>query len=323
MKTTTTISNIAEALLEASNIAILTHIQPDGDALGSSLALMLMLRRMGKNARVFCQDQVPASLKFLPRWEEVSTPDEASLEADIVIALDASDEGRLGNCFDMIKTAKKSIQIDHHATNSLFADYNLVDSSVAATGMLVFRLAKELGASIDKDIATYLYTAISSDTGNFCFPSVTDETFDQMAELMRAGLDISTNAQKLHLLKGLGNIRMTGSALSSLKIKAAGRLSSMCLLKEDFVKNDARIEEADGIVNLGLYIHGIEAAYLATETACGIKFNLRCLKPYDVSIVAQQFGGGGHMLAAGCTIKSSMDKALESMDKAMEEMLKA
>jgi phosphoesterase RecJ-like protein len=323
VKTTTTISNIAEALLEASNIAILTHIQPDGDAIGSSLALMFILRRMGKNVKVFCQDPVPGSLKFLPNWEEISTPQTSNNKDYIAIALDVSDEGRLGSCFDILKNAKKSMQMDHHATNSFFADINLVDSSVAATGMLVFRLAKELGANIDKDIATYLYTAISGDTGNFCFPSVTDETFDQMAQLMRAGLDIAANAQQLHLLKSLGNIRMIGSALTSLKIKAGGRLSAMCLLKEDFLNNNAKLEEADGIVNLGLYIHGVEAAYLATETKDGIKFNLRCLKPYDVSSVAEQFGGGGHMLAAGCTIENSMDKALESMDTAMEAMLKA
>ncbi len=313
---------ILEAIKKAECAAVITHKQPDADAIGSMLAICYILKRLNKKALPFCQDPVPEYIKYLPLADTVLTPDRYNNEADLIISVDASDKERIGACSVIFDSEENTAQIDHHATNTRFAKLNEVDSAAAASGMLVFRLAKALNVKIDRTLAELLYAATSSDTGNFCFPSVTAETFEQMAELMDAGLDLAFNAQRIHLIKSEGNLRITCAALSTLTFHMGGKFTSTHLYKKDFEKCGANREESDGIVNLGLYIPNVKATYLATEQDDGIKFSLRCLEPYNVAKVAEQFNGGGHKLASGCSVSDSMENAMVRMDAAMADMLK-
>ncbi|MDO5022131.1 MAG: DHH family phosphoesterase, partial [Eubacteriales bacterium] len=162
---------LLNAIKEAKNIAVVTHKQPDADAIGSMLAICRILESLGKKANAYCQDPLPEYVKHLHNADRVLSPSEYKNDADLVISVDASDKDRLGSCSTIFDSISNTIQIDHHATNTMFAKFNEVDTSAAASGMLVFRLAKALDVDIDNALAEQMYAATSSDTGNFCFPS--------------------------------------------------------------------------------------------------------------------------------------------------------
>lgn len=317
------ISNVSltEAVKQAQIVLVCTHIQPDGDAIGSALAVMHLLETLGKSVQVSCQDPAPGYLRYLSGWERVLPPSQISGTFDLVLSVDASDQERLGLCAELLKLGKTTAQIDHHATNTMFAQHNEVDSAAAATGMLILRLINDMGVALSRDMASCLYAAISSDTGNFSFSSVSAETFEQMRVIMDAGLPLAQDARRLHLVETLGHMRLLGAALTSLQLSDDGRLAQMALKQQDFLDLGATREESDGIVNHGLYILGVEMAFLATETPEGIKFSLRSVEPHKVSRVAVKFGGGGHDQAAGCTVHAPLDEALRQVSQAMAEEL--
>lgn len=309
---------IPDILKKADSVLIATHFQPDGDAIGSALGLCLALREMGKEAWVVCQDPVPLSMRFLPGQEFVKTPEAVSqTPVDVFVSVDASDARRIGTAADCKALGRVSVQIDHHQTSETFCDLCEVDAACAATGILILRLLLDMGAPLSKETASCLYTAVSTDTGNFCFGLMTDEIFEEMAMLMRAGLDLQDHARRLHLTRTKGHIRLLARALGRLEFFADGRVAGLWLCAEDFAECGASMEDAGGIVNRALYIPGVQMAYMGTETKDGVQFNLRSIEPKHVSGVARSFGGGGHHLASGCTIPGEMNKALETMKKAM------
>ena len=319
------ISAAAAIIKGARRVLLATHLQPDGDAIGSVLALDSLLRQLGKETVIVCQDPVPESLCFLPGWDRVTSAAKfASMKHgafDLSISVDASDFARLGDCGSSFLSSPQSLKIDHHATNGVFAQVSYVDEEVAATGVLVYRLFEAFGATVTQDVAIYLYTALSTDTGNFSFGKMTEELFSQMAALMKADLPIAAAARQLHLVKQPAYIRLLTRALDSLAYLSGGKLTRILLRDSDFSDLDANMEQAEGIVNFGLNIRGVKATFLATETSEGVKFSLRSLPPYDVSRAATHFGGGGHVLAAGCTISKPFDEAVAMMSAYLEGMI--
>jgi phosphoesterase RecJ-like protein len=312
------LTSILSVIQKAKRVLLLTHLHPDGDAIGSVLAFNSLLKRLGKETVVLCQDKVPDSLYFLPGWEQVKSADAFSeiiskKVYDLGIAVDASDYARLGDCGPFFKACPMTMKIDHHATDEQYAQVSYVDVSVAATGVLIFRLFEAIGLPITQDEALYLYTALSTDTGNFSYGNMTEEFFCQIAALMKADLPIVDAARQLHLVKHPASINILARALHSLTYLAEGRLSMMFLRADDFMLAEANLEHAEGIVNHGLNILGVEMTFLATQCDDGVKFSLRCLPPHDVSQVARAFGGGGHVLAAGCTIQKPFDEAVAQM----------
>lgn len=190
------------AVKNANSFLLCTHISPDGDAIGSTLALGLLLESMGKKVTVSCADPVPFRLHFLSDWEWFCRPEDLEgLKFDAAIAVDAADMGRMGGCQRFFSKAPVRLQIDHHGTNPLYAMENEVDATASAAGCIVWRFAKTMGLEITRQIAECLYTAISSDTGNFCFENTNAECFECAAELVRCGLNINETARPLHLLR--------------------------------------------------------------------------------------------------------------------------
>lgn len=311
---------ILQLVDQAQTILLCTHQSPDGDALGSMLALNSCLMRMGKKTSMVCHDAVPSYLQFLPNQDRILLPNQLKDQAfDLSLSIDASDLERLGDSGIPFKQAAISIQMDHHKTNDSFADYNLVLDDLPASGSIVFRFFEAAGISITADDATCIYTAITTDTGNLCFGSISSETFEQLAELMRSGLPLIETARQLHLMREKEHVLLLGRALRTLHFHLDGRLTSMVLTKEDYKECGATTEHTDKIVNYGLYIPGVEMSYLAHETDQGIKFSLRSIAPLTVSGIASKFGGGGHSQAAGCTINEPLWDAIASMQKAAQE----
>lgn len=314
---------IIQLINQAETVLLCTHKAPDGDALGSMLALNSCLERLGKKTTMVCHDKTPSYLKFLPDQNKILLPQQLEGKRfDLSLSIDASDLERLGDSSIPFKEADISIQMDHHKTNDSFAHHNLVLDDLPASGSIVFRFFEAAGMSITKDEAICIYTAISTDTGNLCFGSIDVETFEQLAELMRVGLPLVQTARQLHLMREKEQVLMLGRALCSLKFHLDGRLTSMALSKEDYDNCGATIEHTDKIVNYGLYLPGVQMCYLAHETDDGIKISLRSIEPFVVSGIASLFGGGGHTQAAGCTINAPLDEAMARvLNAAQEEFL--
>lgn len=316
-------AEILDAIRESERIVVCTHLAPDGDALGSMLALASLIRRFGKTVTMVCHDRVPAYLSFLPGQQEIRLPSEVTPERfDLALSIDASDLKRLGDSGAVFSAAPLRIQMDHHKTNDRFADINLVLDELPASGSLMCRMMEAVGLNITRDEAICLYTAITTDTGNLCFGSVSDETFEQIAALMRADLPLIDTARRLHLMREKAHVLMLGRALNSMRFFMDGRLTMMQLTQRDYEECGADISHTDKIVNYGLYIPGVQMACLAHEMEDGIKFSLRSIAPYEVSGLAQSFGGGGHAQAAGCTISEPLEKAAELVREAAEKALK-
>lgn len=313
------------ALERANSILLCTHVSPDGDAVGSLLCVGMALKKQGKRVVMACHDAVPEKYAFLQGADLVVPPTKLKNERfDLSLALDAGDLGRIGDCREAFLQAPVTAQIDHHATNPRYAAINEVDGTAAATGCIVLRLLHALGIALTKEMAECLYTAISTDTGNFCFANADEEAFSAAEELLRAKIDLADLARRIHLMREKEHVQLLGRALSTLHFFENGRASGMKLTQEDYQAFRARPEHSDKIVNYGLYLKGVYMTYLADERETGItKFSLRALPPCDVSEIAAAFDGGGHALAAGCKIEKPMAEACAVMEKAMQEQIEA
>lgn len=297
------------ALQSANSILLCTHIAPDGDAIGSTLAMGLALKGMGKQVTMACADPVPGLLLFLPGAVEFVTADQlAGKQFDVGMALDASSLGRVGDCQEAYQRCPVRLQVDHHPDNPLYADYNWVDGMASAAGCVVRRLIGKMGMPITRDIAACLYCAISTDTGNFRFQNTSAEAFAIMAELMEAGLDLPGMARPLHQLREAPHVRLLGRALNSLRFFADGKCAGMLLTTADYHAAMALPEHNTGIINYALDIPGVEMAYLAEEREDGqVKASLRCLPKWNVAAIARKYDGGGHACAAGLRYEGALE----------------
>lgn len=309
---------IADAIRGAKTVAVCSHINPDGDTLGSAAAMRLALLSLGKEVAVFCEDDVPDNLKFLPGADLFRKPGEAEGSFDLLLSVDVSDEKRLGKCAALRGKSAHTAQIDHHPTNPQFMECNSVDGSAPATCVMIRELLRELNVPLTREIAACLYTGISTDTGNFSFASTNAECFEIMAELMACGLELAPLNRILFRERSKAQTLLLGRALNSLEYYADGKLAVMKLTDADFAACGAGPQHADTIVNYGLDTIGARMAMLARENGDGsIKFSLRAKEPDTVSDVASQFGGGGHPQASGITMKGTLDETAAKVRDAL------
>ena len=272
---------LLEDIRQARKIVLCAHVSPDGDTLGSSLAMRLALEKMGKQVWVICQDAVPGYLSFLPGAEKVQRPEALGpVHPELVLCVDVSDQRRLGSCIRVFEAAQHTAQVDHHGTNPYYAQRNLVSPSSSATGLVVWELIKQLGVTIDTDIARCLYTAVSTDTGNFSFNNTTAEAFLMMGELMLLPLPLAEMNRMLFRVRSKPQLLLLSRALDSLRFCAGDRIAYMSLSWKDFQDCGALPEHAEAIVNFALDVHGVRLAFLARETDMGdVKLSMRALAP--------------------------------------------
>ncbi len=315
--------DMLSALKDANSILLCTHMAPDGDAVGSLLAMGLALKDMGKNVTMACADPVPKQFLFLTGAKDVVNA--AALENrafDAALSLDAAAPSRLGDCEKAFFAAPVTMQMDHHPDNPHYAQFNAVDGEASAAGCLVWRALKAMDARITPDIAAAIYCAVSTDTGNFRFRNTTPEAFRIMAELMEAGLDLPQAARPIHVLREEPQARLLGRALNSLKLFCGGRCACVTLRRADYEAAAAKPEHNTGIVNYALDIPGVEMAYLAEEQAEGrIKASLRAQPPWNVAVIAKKFGGGGHALAAALRMDGTLENVCAAIENEMKRML--
>lgn len=326
LRTNTSIEDIARHLQTASSFAVISHYRPDGDAIGSSLAVALALKAMGKSVRVLNEDPVPETLRFLPGSDMVEQPGDSPVHADVVIAVDCATKERLGaKCLAALATAPLWINIDHHRSNEDYGDLHFIDSDAPATGEIIFNLLTEAGLPLDRDTGANIYVAISTDTGSFQYQGTTARTYEIGAALIRLGVDIPVLTRETYENFPLRRIELLRGLLNSMEITHSGRVASWGLTRTLADSVSMKPEDAEGLIDNLRSIQGVIVA-AAFEELPGpegkIRLSLRSKDPrVDVGQVCAVFGGGGHALAAGARLRGPLSEAKARVFHAIDEAL--
>lgn len=298
---------IAQIIRQNDGVMLISHISPDGDTLGSACALLLALRAMGKKACAVCEGLPSANLRRMPFIDQISR--EAPFEPQVAIAVDCADARRIGDFVQHFERAPINIAIDHHATNGGYGQVNWIDPHASATGEMIYSLIKELGVEIGRDIATCLYIALSTDTGNFSYSNTTGNTLRIAAELLETGFDMTGLHRDLFRVRSFARSRLLGIALERAQLHFEGRMvmSSLTYKEVGAVGSENAINE--GVIDMLRDIEGVEVAVYMHQTAEGIyRVSFRSNSYVDVCAIALEFGGGGHIRAAGCGIHGELEE---------------
>ncbi len=303
-----TLDEILKEIKNAETFVILAHESPDGDAIGSSLAMCLALQNMGKTAEVVMKEY-PANFKFLPGVENIKT--EGSLEEyDMAIVVDCPDLKRVNSIYHKyFENAKVKVEFDHHGKNAMFGDYNIVDQVSPACAQILVSSFQYLQIEITKDIATCLLTGIITDTGGFKNSGITAETFEFAAWALTKGVNVSKIYRQSMMIITKSKFEIQKIAMDRLEFFAEGKIAFTYITKEDDSKVDMQAGDHDGIVEIGRNIKGVEISIFLYEKEKGFKVSLRSNDYVDVSEICMIFGGGGHIKAAGATINMNLEDA--------------
>ena len=302
---------VCEALLRYRRIVITSHIRPDGDSIGSSLALAWALRELGIDARVVHRDPPTPQLAEFPGAGDIEVAGAIPQGTEAVVVLECGDLARTGlSGFDGLPL----INIDHHPGNTGYGDVHWFDGTAAALGEVVFDIIAELGVPLTAQMATQLFVAVVTDTGSFKYPGVSPRTFSICARLLEAGADPVSTARKLYDSHSLGRLRLQGALLQTLEVELHGRVALMTLTDAMLDASGSAPDETDGLINLPLTVRAIQAAVCFKQVDDGHwRVSLRSKGAIDVGRVARGFGGGGHRNAAGCTLQGPLERVREQI----------
>lgn len=317
----TTLDNIVEEVKKAESIVILTHESPDGDAVGSVLAMYNALKQLGKNADVIVP-KYSRIFKYLPGAEEILTEGKKE-QYDLAISLDCGSMDRLNGWQSYFVNAKTSINIDHHTKNSMFGDFNYVDPASPACCQILIIVLEALNIKITKEIGTCLLTGIITDTGGFKYQGVTSETFQFVAWLLQSGINVSEIYQKALQIKTKANYELTKIAMNRMEFLENGKIAFTYITLND--EEEVKAEEGDheGIVEIGRDIEGVEVSiFLHQKDEKTYKVSFRSNNYVNVSDVATLFGGGGHIRAAGCKMIGAPEQIKTNLVAQVKKLLR-
>ena len=303
-----TFSEIGRALREHHTIAILGHVRPDGDALGSEIALGLSLQQLGKDVHIWNEEGMLEKYSFLPRAELLTKPPAEPQDVDLAVALDTAIQNRLGTAGQAVRSAKLWINIDHHVSNPGYGDLVYIDPSAPATGQILFELIKSEKLPLDPDIAENLFVAISTDTGSFQYPNTTARTFEIAGELVRVGLNVGEISRKTYENYPRRRLELLRELLRTMRFEADGRIANFALDLKTAAELGVIPEDNEGLIDHLRAIHGVIVAVFFEELADGkVRVSMRSKSDaVNVSAICQKFGGGGHKLAAGARIRGPL-----------------
>lgn len=311
---------IIEAIRNSKSVAILPHINADGDAIGSCKSMSEVLKTLGKEAVIYAEEPIESRLEFIA--EDITIYEGTAKKHDTCIVLDCGDELRMGTRKPISENADIVINIDHHKTNTNFGNINLVEADAAATGEILAELFAAMNIEFTKQIATYLYAAICSDTGSFAYSNVSPKTFRIAAELIEKDINHAEISRLLFDCVGLEQEMLKAELTGNIKSYYGGKLRLVCADSALAQKYGLSEKEIQDIVNIPRRIRGTEAAVSLKMSDGKIRVSLRSNGDYDVAAVACKFGGGGHTKAAGCAIETeSLEEAEKLIVMAFGEIL--
>ena len=298
---------IWDKIEESNNIVLISHVNPDGDALGSSLSMYNILKNMNKNVTIVNMTDLAPYLDFLPNYNRVKK--QLPKNIDLMISFDCGSFDRLG----IEEKPKFLINIDHHISNTNYGDINLIEDA-ASTSQVVFNILEYNNIKIDKDSAVCIYTALVTDTGNFQYESVTSEVFRVASELVKCGVEPDFVSKMLYERDRLSRLRFLAKALDTLELSLEGKVGIVEVTNELMQKTGAVKDDTDGLVNMVRKLATVEVAVMLREEENGdIKISLRSKNYVDVSKIAVKYGGGGHIRASGATIKDKTFSEIKEM----------
>jgi bifunctional oligoribonuclease and PAP phosphatase NrnA len=300
------VESLLEAIRGARRICVVGHIRPDGDCIGSQVGLALALENAGKEVTVWNQDPVPDKLRFLDPDKRVRKP-AAGHSFDLIIATDCAAFDRLGRVAECLPEGVPLANIDHHASNTRYGQINWVSPREPSTGELVFDLCKWAGWKITQPIADCLFTAVSTDTGSFQYPSTTPDTLQTAADLVERGANLGRICQEVYQSFPLTRVKLLRHVYSTFRLTHDNRTAYFWLRQRDYARAGATTEESEGLIDHIRSIEGVVVALVFEEAGpdlTRVSFRSKSGK-VDVAALAQQFGGGGHKAAAGARISGS------------------
>ena len=315
------ITSIVEAIASNTSFLITTHESPDGDAVGSTLALASYLRGLGKDVTVFLCDPVPELYAYLPLADtaERRIP---SRHYDVCFVLDVGEFRRAGAELANYSDIGMFINVDHHLHCEEFGTFNLIDPEAAATGILVHRIIRAAGHTVDYPTALCIYTAIITDTGSFRYSNANPEAFAVAGEMVATGINTWSVAEKLYESQPRERLELLALALSTLTVSPRGDYAALAVTLDMYARTGASAELTDGFVNYPRSIRGVEVALFFREIKAGFfKVGFRSKGRVDVAALAAAFAGGGHHNAAGCTIAGSLPEVKRQVFAILEKSL--
>lgn len=320
----TDLGPIIAIIREGRRFLIASHVDPEGDSLGSQLALAAIFRQLGKEVAVVNQDRPPERYAFMPGIERIVGPAAVAGEHfDAAFVLDCAAIERIGSVRGKLDGVKV-VNIDHHRSNTRFGHLNHVEPETCASGMIVYRLNEELGLDLDCDKATNIYIGIVADTGNFRYSNTTPEVLRVGSRLMEAGVDSARIASLLFATRPIGALRLLGEALTTLTAELGGKVGLIVLDRDVFARTGADPADVEGVVNYAKHLAGTWVGVLLREVEGGeVKVSLRAEGQLDVDQVARRFGGGGHRNAAGARVPGPLAEAKRVILAALAEALPA
>ena len=292
-------AEIADAIRTRERFVIVSHVRPDGDAIGSQLAMTLALRSLGKQVRAVSRDKPPAPMLVFPGVAEIEIADRVDDPGDAVIVMECGDLQRTG-----IAGLERGfvINIDHHLGNTHYGALNWFDLSAAACGEMVFDVIQALGVPLTTDIATHIYVAILTDTGSFHYSNITPRTFEICRMCMEAGVSPPAVARAVYDSNSLGKLRLFGAILNRMQLDSSGRIATL-MLDDDLLREcGGTYDDTEGIINMPLTVKDILAVtFFKRQSGDEWRVSMRSKGDVDINAIAKQFGGGGHKNASGCS----------------------
>jgi phosphoesterase RecJ-like protein len=318
----TTVGQVADAIRKRQRFVITSHVRPDGDAVGSSLAMAYALRALGKDVRVVLKDEPPGPLQVFPGVSDIQVADRVEDPGDAVIVMESGDLKRTG-----VEGLHRGyvINIDHHLGNTMYGSINWFDLSAAACGEMVFDLVRELRVPLTFEIATHVYIAVLTDTGSFHYSNISPRTFDICRQCVEAGVEPPAVARSIFDSNNLGRLKLFGAVLSHMEVDPSGRLATVYVDRKLAQDCGGTYEDTEGLINLPLTVKEIQAVVFFKENGPDDwRISMRSKGEIDINAVARQFGGGGHKNASGCSAEGPIarlkevfrEKILRAIDEA-------
>lgn len=324
-ETNTTLEEIAACLLKSTNVCICGHTSPDGDAVGSALAMRLALIALGKDVTVVLADdkaELDAKFDFLPGSDEYIHANAYKGAIDTFLCVDAPNAERLGySATKLHAKASKSITVDHHACARRMSDLSYTDPDAASTTILIWKLIKHLGVNVGKDIATCTLSGLMTDTGSFQYQNVDGHTLEMASEMVSAGACPNEISVNLFQRRSIASIQLESIAIKNMHLICDGRAVISWIDVDDMKRTGAVKADTDTLINLLRSIDGVEVACMLKEQKDATRGSLRSKDDKDVSAIAAKFGGGGHRAAAGFTFSGSLSKAIEVLSEEIANLL--
>lgn len=312
---------VKQAIKKFNKFLITSHINPEGDSIGSQVAMAALLKRLGKDSAILNDSPVPHLLRFIKGTENVLKEMPHDFNYQAVIILDSPDLTRIGRVSEYLKKDSVIINIDHHVSNINFGKFNWVEPELSSAGEMVYELFKAFKVKINPDEAMALYAAIMTDTGSFRYSNTSSRTHRIAAELIDIGVKPYEMHTKIYETGSVQDTNLLGEALQTMKLTDDGKIAWLWVTKEMLKKTKASLEGTEGIINFARSIDGVEIAILFRETGTEdrIKVSFRSKGRVDVNKLAASFGGGGHPTASGCTVFGKIEEVEKKvLEKAKE-----